>query len=180
MTLRTKRLVLREMLATDAADVLVFRADFEAQKFNSDPLRSVDEAAAFIEGLRVRQAAEREITWEITPGEGCPVVGTAGLYFWNKSATSRRGPTGATASGGKLLWKSSDSGLNDKNLNRIEAATIADNFQSVALLTKLGFRLEGLRREFSWEEDGTFHDSAMYALLRSEFIAHAAALPCPG
>ena len=71
-------------------------------------------------------------------------------------------------------------GFERQNLNRIEAATIADNFQSVALLTKLGFRLEGLRREFSWEEDGTFHDSAMYALLRSEFIAHAAALPCPG
>ena len=71
-------------------------------------------------------------------------------------------------------------GFERQNLNRIEAATIADNFQSVALLTKLGFRLEGLRREFSWEEDGTFHDSAMYALLRSELIAHAAALPCPG
>jgi ribosomal-protein-alanine N-acetyltransferase len=165
------------MLATDAADVLVFRDDFEVQKFNSDPLRSVDEAAAFIEGLRVRQAAEREITWEITPGEGCPVVGTAGLYFWNKSATSRRWGHGL---GREAVVEVVRFGFERQNLNRIEAATIADNFQSVALLTKLGFRLEGLRREFSWEEDGTFHDSAMYALLRSELIAHAAALPCPG
>jgi ribosomal-protein-alanine N-acetyltransferase len=177
MTLRTNLLVLREMLATDAADVLVFRDDFEVQKFNSDPLRSVDEAAAFIEGLRVRQAAEREITWEITPGEGCPVVGTAGLYFWNKSATSRRWGHGL---GREAVVEVVRFGFERQNLNRIEAATIADNFQSVALLTKLGFRLEGLRREFSWEEDGTFHDSAMYALLRSELIAHAAALPCPG
>jgi ribosomal-protein-alanine N-acetyltransferase len=57
------------------------------------------------------------------------------------------------------------------NLNRIEAATIADNHESVNLLKKLGFTLEGIRRGYSWEEDGAFHDSAMFGLLRDEFIA---------
>jgi len=29
--------------------------------------------------------------------------------------------------------------------------------------------LEGVRRDHSWEEDGSFHDSAVYGLLRHEF-----------
>ena len=51
------------------------------------------------------------------------------------------------------------------NLHSIYANTIADNHASVHLLERIGFRREGTRREFSWEEDGTFHDSAMYGLL---------------
>ena len=31
-------------------------------------------------------------------------------------------------------------------------------------------RREGTKRKFSWEDDGTFHDRAMYGLLRDEYI----------
>ena len=55
------------------------------------------------------------------------------------------------------------------DLNRIYAGTIADNHASVRLLERLGFQREGTRRQHSWEEDGTFHDSAIYGLLRSEY-----------
>jgi ribosomal-protein-alanine N-acetyltransferase len=55
------------------------------------------------------------------------------------------------------------------NLHRIYAATIADNHESVRLLERVGFMREGTSRESSWEDDGTFHDSAMYGLLRREF-----------
>ena len=61
-------------------------------------------------------------------------------------------------------------GFTELNLNRIEAATIADNHESVKLLRKLGFQLEGIRRGYSWEEDSTFHDSAMFGLLRDEYM----------
>jgi ribosomal-protein-alanine N-acetyltransferase len=54
-------------------------------------------------------------------------------------------------------------------LHRIEAATIVDNTRSVRLLERLGFRREGVRREYSLEEDGAYHDSAIYGLLRREF-----------
>lgn len=56
-------------------------------------------------------------------------------------------------------------GFSDKQLNRIEAQTIADNRSSTRLLGRLGFALEGMRRRYSWEEDGTFHDGAIYGLL---------------
>jgi ribosomal-protein-alanine N-acetyltransferase len=56
------------------------------------------------------------------------------------------------------------------DLHRVYAGTIADNHESVRLLERIGFTREGTRREHSWEDDGTFHDSAMYGLLRHEFI----------
>ncbi len=53
-------------------------------------------------------------------------------------------------------------GFEQMNLHRIYAATIADNHESVRMLEKIGFIREGTERESSWEDDGTFHDSAMY------------------
>jgi ribosomal-protein-alanine N-acetyltransferase len=58
-------------------------------------------------------------------------------------------------------------GFSDMQLNRIEAQTIADNESSTRLLRRLGFVLEGTRRSYSWEEDGTFHDGAIYGLLNN-------------
>lgn len=55
-------------------------------------------------------------------------------------------------------------------LHRIEAHTIIDNFASVRLLEKLGFQREGVRREFSWEDDGVYHGSSMFGLLQHEYI----------
>ena len=57
-------------------------------------------------------------------------------------------------------------GFAEMLLNRIEAQTIADNASSTRLLGRLGFAREGTRRRYSWEEDGTFHDGAIYGLLR--------------
>ena len=38
----------------------------------------------------------------------------------------------------------------------------------VRLLERLGFQREGTRREYSLEDDLTFHDSAVYGLLSSD------------
>ncbi|MEQ4206886.1 GNAT family protein [Actinopolymorpha sp. B9G3] len=55
------------------------------------------------------------------------------------------------------------------DLNRVEAETIADNHESVRLLKRLGFQREGIRRAYSLEEDGTFHDGAIYGLLAHDY-----------
>ena len=40
--------------------------------------------------------------------------------------------------------------------------------ERVAMLERLGFRREGTRRGFSFEDDGIFHDSAIYGLLETD------------
>ncbi len=175
--LTTERLMLRDLRPADAADILVFRGDPYVQRFNSEPLKNVQEAAAFIEEAHKQRATQAGIGWAITLRGQDRVLGGVGLGWWDKH--HRRAEVGydlAHAFWGQGIGREAVRavlrfGFEELDLNRIEAATIADNHESVNLLKKLGFRLEGIRRGYSWEEDGTFHDSAMFGLLRDEFMA---------
>jgi [ribosomal protein S5]-alanine N-acetyltransferase len=173
--LKTERLLLRGFVSTDAPAVLVFRGDPHVQRFNSEPLRNANQALAFIEELRTEQAAGRSISWAISLGEGEPAIGSVGLYHWNEyHSRAELGYDLARSYWGRGIGSEAASsvvqfGFGQLGLHRIEAATIADNHESVRLLRKLGFQLEGMRREYSWEEDGRFHDSAMYGLLEDQW-----------
>ena len=174
-TLTTERLLLHELLPADAADVFIFRSDPEVQKFNAEPMQHLSEAHAFIEEIRSKQAAQEELMWAVTFHEKNAVVGLIGFGYWNRY--HHRAEVGydlAHAYWGQGLASEAvktiiDFGFQRMHLNRIEAGTIADNLRSVRLLERLGFRREGTRRGYSLEDDGTYHDSAMYGLLRCEY-----------
>lgn len=51
--------------------------------------------------------------------------------------------------------------------HRIQATTAAQNIAEQRCLEKLGFSREGLIRQSQWR-DGTWHDQAIYSLLRRE------------
>jgi RimJ/RimL family protein N-acetyltransferase len=59
-------------------------------------------------------------------------------------------------------------------LRRLEASVNPVNTASHGLLVRLGFELEGVRRE-RWIEKGRPADSAMYGLLGREWSARRAA-----
>jgi ribosomal-protein-alanine N-acetyltransferase len=170
--LTTERLVLREPVATDAVHILVFRGDPEVQRFNDEPLRDVAEAEAFVEFLRSECAADQRRHWAIWY-EGI-VVGLIGLHTWQHHhrraelgydlARSHWGQGIAFEAGRAVIAF----GFGPMALHRIQAHTIVDNQRSVRLLRRLGFQREGTMREFSLEDDGTFHDSAVFGLLRDE------------
>ena len=174
-TLTTDRVVLREWEPDDAADLFVWRSDAEVQKYNSEPMRELSEAAALIDELRGDFAAGRAIEWAVTlPGDG-RAIGLFGFVSWqrfhrraNIGYDLRRDYWGrgiATAALDAILRF----GFERMGLHRVEATTIADNHGSVRLLGRLGFQREGLRREHSLEEDGTYHDGAVFGLLRQEY-----------
>lgn len=174
--LHTERLILREVQPADAADVLVFRGDPYVQRFNSEPLKAVEEATLFIADARKLYDTQGGIGWAITLRGEDRVLGGVSLHSWDHH--HRRAEVGydlARARWGQGIGSEAvravlHFGFTQLNLNRIEAATIADNHESVNLLKKLGFTLEGIRRGYSWEDDSTFHDSAMFGLLRDEFL----------
>lgn len=176
--LTTERLILRDLRPDDAADVLVFRGDPYVQRFNSEPLKTQQEAATFIEEARNQRTTQAGIGWAITLRGQDRVLGGVSVHAWDQY--HRRAEVGydlARAFWGQGIGSEAVRavlrfGFDQMNLNRIEAATIADNHESVNLLKKLGFTLEGIRRGYSWEEDGTFHDSAMFGLLRDEFSVY--------
>ncbi len=174
--LTTKRLLLRRTLLTDAPDVLLFRSDPYVQRFNGPVFQDVAEAEALIHELDREYFDQAGISWSITLKNEGKVIGLFGIHHWNKY--HRRAEVGYDLN--RAYWGqgiASESlrviiqfGFCQMNLNRIYAGTIADNYESVRLLERLGFEREGTRRGFSWEDDGTFHDSAIYGLLRNEYI----------
>lgn len=174
-TLTTKRLILRQIRMDDAADVLIFRGDPYVQRFNSEPLKNLGEAQHFIEELSQEYTKNNAVGWVVTLRDEDRALGLVGLASWNKY--HRRAEVGydlAHAYWGRGIGTEAvravlHYGFTQMALNRIEAATIADNHESVNLLKKLGFQLEGIRRDYSWEEDGTFHDSCMFGLLCHEY-----------
>ena len=174
-TLTTERLVLRELKPADAEDVFVFRSDPEGQKHNSEPMKQVSESLGLIDGLRVGYAARRQLYWAVTLKDQNKALGLFGFNYWERGhhraeigydlARAYWGQGIATEALKAIL----QFGFERMELHRIETVTIADNFASVRLLERFGFRREGTRREYSLEHDGIYHDSAVYGLLQSEY-----------
>lgn len=171
----TERLTLRQPNRTDAADFLVFRGDPYVQRYNGPVITTLGEVQAQIEEALVEYNDQEGITWAVTVRDSDTAIGHFGLH--RLSRYHRRAEAGydlARAYWGhgmatEALRAILKFGFMQMNLHRIYANTIADNYESVRLLERLGFQREGTQREFSWEDDHTFHDSAIYGLLRREF-----------
>jgi ribosomal-protein-alanine N-acetyltransferase len=173
--LTTERLTLRRPVMADAGDVLLFRGDAFVQRYNSAPITTIAEAEDQIIEAHAEYGRHEGITWAVTFTGDNATLGHIALHHW--SHNHRRAETGydlARAYWGQGIATEAlrtvlEFGFKRMNLHRIYAGTIADNHESVRLLERLGFTREGTRRESSWEDDGRFHDSAMYGLLRREF-----------
>lgn len=174
--LTTGRLTLRRLQLFDAADVLVFRGDWEVQKYNGPLLQNVKEAQALIGELHDEYGAMTGVSWAVTRTDDDVVLGLFGLHHWSRY--HRRAEVGydlARACWGKGIASEAlraiiHFGFERMNLNRIFASTIADNHRSIRLLERVGFQREGTKRHHILGEDGTFHDGAMYSLLKYEYL----------
>jgi ribosomal-protein-alanine N-acetyltransferase len=173
--IRTQRLVLREPRVGDAGDVLVFRGDPEVQRYNDEPLRTLAESEAFLEHLLAEAGANLRRHWALELDGR--VVGLMGLHSWHPG--HRRAELGydlARAHWGRGYASEAARavlrfGFTAMRLHRVQARTIAANHRSVRLLTSLGFTREGTLRDYSLEDDGRYHDSAVFGLLRPQWLA---------
>ena len=65
--------------------------------------------------------------------------------------------------------------FDELNLHRVTATVFSNNERSIALFEKLGFRREGVYREFL-QRDGRRYDMYLYGLLRPEWEAQNASV----
>jgi [ribosomal protein S5]-alanine N-acetyltransferase len=171
--LETERLILREIVASDTADVFAFRSDPEEQKYNDAPLRSLPQARELIDRLAREYRDQRAIRWGLTvKGDGA-VVGLLGYNYWN--VAHFRAGLGYDLK--RSLWGRGlmpeavdavlDFGFSRMQLHRVEVHTNTENASSVRMLRKLGFWQEGTLHEYFYE-DGAFHDVSLFVLLRRD------------
>jgi ribosomal-protein-alanine N-acetyltransferase len=179
--LHTSRLILREIVPSDAEAILRIRGDVRVTRLNSGkPMESLGEAHDLIEKTRQAFADQRRIDWGIVCKDEPQIglVGRVGYNYWLRQ--DRRASIGYDL--GYAHWGSGIMteavraivmfGFERMDLNRIEADTDAENYGSMRVLEKVGFKREGLQEQqyFEWDE---FHDLVLFALLRRDFDQRA-------
>ena len=170
----TERLILREAVEEDAADFFVFRSAPIVQRYNSEPLEEISEAIEQIRQDQAVYARQDGIVWAVTLKPDDTVIGAVGFSAWSYHNRAMLGYDLARAYWGRGIGSEAVRaiirfGFERMALNRIEAETIEDNYESRRMLEILGLTCEGIRREYSWEDDGKYHGSTMYGLLLREY-----------
>ena len=175
--LDTKRLILRRLQGTDSDALFSILGDDEVTRYYDDSsFTHVSQASDQIKSWENGFTHRRCIRWGITRKEDGLLTGTCGYYGihpWHMRAS-----IGYEL--GRPYWRQGlmsealnaiiDLGFRDMSLNRIDALVMPDNATSIRLLEKIGFKNEGLLREYeNWGDKG-FTDLYIFSLLR--YYAH--------
>lgn len=172
-TIESRRLILREIVASDAPALLAIHGDKDAMRwFGADPLKELVQAEKLIETFASwRLMPNPGVRWGLEDRASGALIGSCGLFKWNRSWRScivgyelakvaQRNGFMTEALSAILAW-----GFKEMELHRIEAQVHPENAASLRLLGNLGFVQEGCMREAGFWS-GQYHDLLLFALLR--------------
>lgn len=194
LVLDTPRLRLRPLQPADAAAVHALHADPEGMRYwSTPPWQDPAEADALIQrdrdglaaGDYIRLGLERRNHGQAgQAGQDGRLIGLCSLFAFH--LTSRRCEIGYMLArdcwGGGLMHEALtallDYAFGVLDINRVEADIDTRNRASERALRRLGFQLEGTLRQ-RWIVAGEVSDTGLYGLLRSDWLARAAATAAP-
>jgi len=183
VALATERLLMRPLQAGDAPGVFAIFSDARVSRYLSRPTwTAVSQAEEHISRDLAALAAGQYLRLGLECRADGALLGECCLF--NRVEGSRRAEIGyalAHAHWGRgymheALQALLAYGFGPMGLNRIEADIDPRNRGSAASLQRLGFRQEGLLRE-RWIVSGEVSDTALYGLLRAEWLAAVDAAP---
>lgn len=176
-TLETDRLILREIVASDAPTLYDIHSDAKAMRwFGSDPIINLQQAEKLVETFASwRKLPNPGARWGIERKSDSQLLGTCGLFKWNRGWRScivgyelAQSAWGAgfmlEALSAALTW-----GFEHMELHRVEAQIHPENVASIRLVRTLRFVKEGRLREAGFWL-GEHHDLLQFALLRREHL----------
>lgn len=173
--LETARLILRQVKAADAEAIFRFRSDPEVCKYNGLPFETIDEAHGLIGQLQRQFEVGSTLAWGMRlKDEADTIIGLCGFNYWSRyNYLAEIGFDMAKAYWGKgLMPEAADVlvrfGFERMALNKIVAEVRGDNRASIRVMEKLGFKLEGVLRQQTYE-NGQFCDEMLFGMLSSEF-----------
>ena len=171
--LETERLILRELTESDAQSLLnCFSNPDVLRYYGQSPLKSIDQVKQIIKNFAESYNERHGVKWGIELKETKSIIGTIGFHDW--SSEHRRanisyalfpeqwGNGYATEAVSTVI----SYGFNNLNLTRIGAVVFLENESSNHLLTKLGFKKEGVLKNYMYQNDVP-HDTNVYSLLKS-------------
>jgi ribosomal-protein-alanine N-acetyltransferase len=174
--IRTQRLVLRQMVLSDADAVFAFKSDPEVTAmYGQEPHGTVEQTKGWIESNMLGFTQRASYMWSITLQGSDTVIG--GCCFWNIDQGSMHAEIGYEL--GKDHWGKGfarealegllDYGFGDLGFHRVEACPLSRNERSIRLLKSLGFRFEGTFTERILYE-GKYLDQMNFALLSRDWL----------
>ncbi len=169
--LSTERLLLRKLVPEDVHAVFFLRSDERVMKYiDKEPVKTLDEAMAFIEKIDGLIQNNEAINWAIVHKESQQAIGYIG--FWNFQPQHYRSEIGYVLH--PDFWNQSiipeamkaalGYGFNEMDLHSVEANVNPENIGSIKVLEKLRFVREAYFRE-NYYYNGKFLDSAIYSLI---------------
>lgn len=174
--LETNKLLLRRIISGDANAFFKILSDPEVTEFYDedafvDISQASDQIAAWENGFKNKRC----VRWGIIRKVKDDLMGSCGYYgfhSWNKRASigyELARPYWHQGIMTEALSAIIDFGFSRLELNRIDAVVMPENTVSINMLERLGFRNEGLLREYErWGSKG-FVDLCMFAILRKDW-----------
>jgi ribosomal-protein-alanine N-acetyltransferase len=174
-SLETERLLLRQMTLEDTDFVFRHFSDSTVTQYLMDepPVTEYAQAQEIIQ-FYMEPEGKTHNRWGIIRKSGNQLIGTCGYHKWDKRYF--RAEIGYDLSPGfwgqgymtEALRVVISNGFERMRLNRIEALVYIKNDRSIQLLQRLGFKQEGILRDYFYV-DGKFYDHYIFALLRREW-----------
>lgn len=175
-TIETDRLLMREISMGDIYDIFrVFSSENVMKYYGMFPIEEMHQAERLVRTFRDGFDDQKSIRWAITLKATGEFLGTCG--FHNMQLRSYRAEIGYEI--GEKHWNRGyvteainamlEFGFGIMNLNRIEALVYPENTSSHRALEKLGFKEEGLLREYAYFRE-IFQDLVMHSLLKREYM----------
>ena len=174
--LETNSLLLRRIISGDANALFKILSDPEVTEFyDEDAFVDISQASDQIAAWENGYADNRCIRWGIIRKDKDELVGSCGYYglhSWNKRAAIGYELARTSWRQGimtEALRAIIDFGFSRLELNRIDAVVMPENTASINMLEKLGFRNEGLLREYEKSGSKGFVDLCVFAMLRKDW-----------
>ncbi|MBK7201021.1 GNAT family protein [Candidatus Amarolinea dominans] len=174
-TLETERLILRQMTLEDTDFVFQHFSDSAVSRYLMDepPVTEYAQAQEIIQFYLEPEEGTHN-RWLMVRKSDHRSIGTCGFHKWDKRYF--RAEIGYDLSPSfwgqgymiEALRAVIASGVEHMRLNRIDALVYIENDRSIQLLRRLGFKQEGVLRDY-FCLDGKFYDHYLFALLQREW-----------
>ena len=174
-TIETERLILRQMTLEDTDFVFQHFSDSAVSLYLMDepPVTEYAQAQEIIQ-FYLEPEEKTHNRWVMVRKSDQQSIGTCGFHKWDKRyfraeigydlSPSFWGQGYMTESLRAVI----SNGFEQMRLNRIDALVYVENDRSIQLLQRLGFKQEGVLRDYFYL-DGKFYDHYLFALLQKEW-----------
>ena len=168
-TLETERLILREVVLEDAENIYAYFSNEDVTKhYGMNAFTELSEAEALVQNFAKSFHNKRAIRWAIERKERAGLIGTIGFNLWQP--LHKRAEIGyelhpdfwRLGYASEAIDRVVEYGFNELGLTRIGAVVYLENVASNQLLLKNGFELEGVLRNYMYQNDIAY-DVNMFA-----------------